>query len=231
MKPRSQLRALASTIALLLGSASLCRADPIVISAGFLEMTGETGSLELVGNRGFTLISNVDAFGGIFLPLGVCFLGCPPGSMIPLKAFWNGGDLPGTATLDGRVFDDVGGGSDDPPSPQAQVDFTGSVTMPPLVGNTAAASAPFSFSGSFRYPDPNDPFLPLLEELTGHGTATLFLRRSTEFPDQWAYTSARYEFEQTAPIPEPGTLFLLGGGLAAYGARAYRRRTSTPGSV
>jgi hypothetical protein len=58
--------------------------------------------------------------------------------------------------------------------------------------------------------------------LRGRGTATLFVRRSTDVPDNWAYSSARYEFE---PIPEPGTLFLVGGGLAAFAARRRRRGT------
>ena len=63
-------------------------------------------------------------------------------------------------------------------------------------------SAPFLFSGTLRPPD-----APTVA-LRGRGTATLTVRR---FESDWIYSSARYEFQ---PVPEPGTMFLLGGGLA-----------------
>jgi hypothetical protein len=223
MKPRSQLRALASTIALLLGSASLSQADPILISAGFLQMDGPFGTLELAGNRGFTLFGRVSVFGGAFFPDFQCNTACAPGSTVSLGATWVGSDLNGTATLDGRSYGVGGVPGSGPSAASAFVLFTGSVVLPALVGESASVSAPFLFSGNFSPEEQPPPRV----ELRGRGTATLAVRRS-DIPGTWAYSSARYEF---APIPEPGTLFLVGGGLAAYGARAYRRRTSTRGSV
>jgi hypothetical protein len=85
----------------------------------------------------------------------------------------------------------------------AAVAFTGSVVMPPLVGNTAVVRAPFLFSGLFEHPDPADPLQARLETLTGRGTATLLLRTFSDIPGTWRYTDAEYEF---APVPEPGRL-------------------------
>jgi hypothetical protein len=216
MKPMSQVQLLACTTLLLLGSASQSQADTIDISAGLLEMDGSQGSLELAGNRGFTLFSGVDVGDGVFFPYLQCVHACAPGSTVSLRAHWSGSDLTSfdaTATLDGQSYS-LGIGED---QASALVEFAGSVVLPALVGESAFVSAPFLFSGFFNPPDGPQ------ETLRGRGTATLFIREaeSVGVPGQWEYSSARYEFE---PVPEPGTLLLVGGGLAAYAARVRRRR-------
>jgi PEP-CTERM motif len=224
MKRNSVSLALACTIVLLLGSASLSQAETIVITSGLLQMDGTEGSLELAGNRGFTLFSPLSGEEGIFVPGQQCTpdsQACPPGYTLSLAANWVGSAfLGGTATLDGQSYS-LG---IDVTDAAAFVDFTGSVVLPPLAGQSAFVSAPFRFSGLFHYPDS----VPLPSEtLTGRGTATLALVPSEEFPGHWAYSSARYEF---APVPEPGTMLLVSGGLAALAARA-RKRRKTGGST
>jgi hypothetical protein len=209
MKRNSVSLALACTLVLLLGSASLSQADQIVITAGLLQMDGGSGfgSVELAGNRGFTLSSIVNIFGGSFSPLEQC--PCAPGSTVSLNATWSGSDLLGAATLDGQSYI-LGIGDTDA---SAFVEFTGSVVLPALLGDSASVSAPFLFGGFFDLPE-----FQQQEALRGRGTATPNLRRSES---DWTYSSARYEFE---PIPEPGTMFLLGGGLAGLVARRLKRR-------
>jgi hypothetical protein len=181
-------------------------------------MEGSDGSIVLIGNRGFTLFSpGVNTIGGAFLPFDQC--PCAPGSTVSLFAAWSGSDLQGGATLDGQSYS-LGIGHTDA---EALVEFTGSVVMPPLVGDSSFVSAPFLFSGIFNYPD----FVLPSEALTGRGTATLTLRQSENTPGHWAYISARYEFE---PVPEPGTILLVGGGLAALAARARKRTRVTEGN-
>ena len=222
MKRNSVSLALAYTLVLLLGSARLSQADQILISAGFLQQVGSAGSLEIAGNRGFTLFCpGCDESEGLFEPGLQCqpfSPNCPPGSTVSLHALWVGSAfVGGTATLDGQSYS-VGIDTFDA---AAFVEFTGSVVLPPLVGDSAFVSAPFLFSGLFHYPDS----VPLPSEtLRGRGTATLALFRDEFNPDSWALSSARYEFE---PIPEPGTMFLVGGGLAALAARARKRRKTS----
>ena len=204
------------------GSAS---AEPIHISGGTFQMTGPTGTVSLIGNRGFALSARVSVFDGVFAPWEDCHFApdCVPGAVIGLSGQFAGTGVPGSATLDGRMFPNLGllNGDD-----HAVLRFIGSVYASAFDGDTATLVAPFTFSGSFVTADG-------LDLLTGAGKSTLVLRQGfgakEGLPVAWDFVSARYDFE---PAPEPATLVLTAAGLIALINRRRRppslklRRTS-----
>jgi hypothetical protein len=190
-------------------------ADPIRISGGTFQMTGPTGTVSLIGSRGFTLSAHVSVFDGAFAPWEDCHFApkCVPGAVIQLAGQFAGTGVPGTATLDGRPFPNLGLLEADD---HALLRFVGSVFAPVFDGETATLVAPFTFNGSFATANSFDL-------LTGAGTSTLVLRQGfgakEGLPLAWDFVSARYDFE---PVPEPATLVLTAAGLLALVSR--RRR-------
>jgi hypothetical protein len=158
----------------------------------------------------------VSTTGGIFEPRSGCSP-CLPGEPISLQAHWLGNDLSGTATFEGATYTQVG--SVVPGHAVGSVTFTGSTVAPPMEGLTATLIAPFLFQGMFSFP-PSGTTAAATASLMGSGTATLVLGRQNPDVSGWSYRSAVYEFE---PIPEPGTLILVGTALAGL---AFRRRRS-----
>jgi hypothetical protein len=190
---------------------------PVQIAAGSLEMSGSAGHLSLTGDHGFAFEGGVSIIAGIFGPWQSC-QPCLPGGPINLRAHWIDNDLPGTAAFQGTTYSQVGGLA--PGLASGSVTFSGSAVAPPLHGLTATLAAPFLFQGLFSFP-PADSSPSATALLSGGGTATLILgRTSTELP-WWSYRSARYEFE---PVPEPATLLLVGTALSTLALR--RRRVS-----
>lgn len=200
-------------------------ADPIRMTDGFFIVEGGVtaeGPFEFSGERGF---ATAGGFGnGGSDPLLVCGPpeGCAPGTAVTLRTLTTGSDIFARfVELDGQRFENVGGGSDF----QAALTSLG-FSAPPVVapsfdGNTTAQLlSPFVFEGLFRWPS-EEGMPERTEQLRGIGTATLSLVDNSVFTDfdptvprGWLVEELRFGF---SPIPEPGTLLLVGGGLAPGG--------------
>lgn len=149
---------------------------------------------------------------------------CHPGTVVSLGAFWSGFDIRnGLLSFDGQTYklSENGGAS-------AGVAFSGSFIAPPLAPS-AVLAAPFrlvpaggsSAGSSFMLPYPDHPPLTFL---TGAGTATVNLSPwGPAFPEAWGVDSVRYDF---SPVPEPGTVVMIGLCLAGVARRVSRRRVN-----
>jgi hypothetical protein len=213
-----------ATVSLSLAMPSWGIADPIPvqITAGSLDLPGLGGSLQITGEHGFSFAGGVTAIGGVFGPRNSCSP-CLPGQPVSLLAAWSGNDLTGTATFQGQTYTQVGSLASG--HAVGQVTFSGpSPLAPPLEGFAASVTAPFEFNGAFFFPAMGGA-PDTSAALFGSGTATVELfRTSLDIP--WSYRGANYTFEAVDPIPEPGTLLLVGSALAGLAAR--RRRLARP---
>ena len=217
----------------ILGFALPARAEPIQIISGSLHWSGglaSSGELTLAdrtGALGFPAVAVLGGFlfegtvagGGVavFGPGNCAFTLCGPGTTIDLDARWVGSDVSGTARFAGETFTNVG-------SPLANsslsVDWMGDLTIP--AGFTGGQlTAPFDFTGAFTI---FGPTRQTIVDLTGSGLASLTLAANGAAPGTFVVSSATYAFEDTAPVPEPMSLLLVGSGLAGIASLRRRRR-------
>lgn len=196
-------------------------ADPVRVIG-----SGDVYQLVEDGETGFTFAGNGFRFNGEVSsrPASACGP-CMPGAAFDLSATMTPRLFPpGTATVDGRTYDAV--------FFSGTFNFdAGSVAVPevPMGGAGVFPIAPFSFDGTLAgYANASLTGTPLFSTaLAGRGIASIgfFNYSGSISADGFSYT-----FEDTAPVPEPGSLMLFGSGAAWIALRWRTRRRSTVAS-
>jgi hypothetical protein len=220
----------ARVILLCLAVGTPATADPVTITSGsfgFLGPFGHDSWLEIFGTRGFSLGGWIATSEGGFWAGHPYCSPCPPGTPLNLNVRLFGYALHGyQATLDGVTY--PFNNSDEGNEAYLHI-AAPTVVMPPMTDTSLVIRAPFTLEPEWSYfKYVVDPEHYAHVDLQGRGTATL--RFGVEFgsgsrppPPSWQLSELRYDFATT---PEPSTLVLAGGGLAAALLRGRRRRPS-----
>jgi len=208
-----------------LGAAPRASAEPIRITAGAFVVPGlsESGSIAIVGTRGFSLVSKVTTLEGRVDPFTAC-TPCGQGvSTISVGAFQGGTSFFGPVTLDGVTYH-VGDGIDDPEL--ISFEIFGTAPVPRLDSLPTSVTVPFTLEGNF-VASLSRAGVPI----EGRGLATLFFTPDASIPINPNIERIRYDFIDPTPVPEPSTLTMVAGGLLAVvrAARKRREKQSKPG--
>lgn len=202
-------------------------ADPIVITSGFLTAASAYGpgaTISLQGTRGFSIEGRPTIGEGRIDPFTECFP-CLPGTRISVGGLLSGSALPTSATLDGVTHTDINGLN----SVQTIfLEFFGRAVVPPIDDTTSMVSVPFDLRGAFYFFDESRS-VPIV----GSGVVTVLFRTQPVAPGsapEWMVGGVRYDFRAApAAVPEPATLAMVGGGIAAIASAVRRRRRHSPG--
>ena len=213
-------------------SSSVASADPLRIISGFFGSGGDdTGFWAEGANFYFQTAALPQGTG----PVVACSP-CTPGSQISLSSVVTIGDWgAGSARLDGETFQNV--------YYAGTLAFgAGSVTVPDVPPQAAGleetvivpAFSTFTFTGTLTgFADPSRTGVPLFSaDLVGGGSRPFSTFAgfgnvgSGVFLDYVDYT-----FNDVAPVPEPGTLLLVGCGAAWIARRSRKRGAAPPASV
>jgi hypothetical protein len=199
----------------------IAAAEPVTVTSGNVETELGLGLARVLfeGND-FFLRLGVEGF---FAGVGLECTPCMPGATLNLNGGFRdrGVRAAGSARVDGvdypQIFaDDIKGS------------FTTSSFQ--LTGNqTTTVRLPFTFSGDVRGYLEN-PFVvgftepAFVKTLTGNGIASATFFFNNQEGPLFSVTDLRYDFGDSAPVPEPATFLLAGLGTAFLARRRARRR-------
>jgi hypothetical protein len=204
--------------ALFLG-ATRASADPVRLISGSLLVVGAStvAPISTAGTRGFSVNGLAAPSEGRIDPFTEC-APCLPGSTVSVGGSLGEAAFLGTVTFEGSTFPLLFSINNET---SLLFEWSGTTIAPPPAAGPVGVTAPFTLSGLFFRSFGRD-----VVELSGRGTASLFLTPANVGPDvpfAWEVDRVRYDFEDPALTPEPATLMLTGIGVVA-GAAARRRR-------
>ena len=192
-------------------------ADPVVITSGFIFVSGMHGPQYSLAGNNFAVTGGLGDHGAT--GPGLC-APCRAGELIPLNSMYVGLSLgQGTATVDGTFFNDV--------IFRGVFDLSGDPFLIPNSTSAVILTAPFTFSGFIVGCPRGDPDCPapfFTTQLTGSGVAIINLNFLFDSQGNalFEFVNVNYVFNQN--IPEPASLLLLVSGLAALGVKKWKRR-------